>query len=179
MSSIKPIAFMALCYVNFFRSVPLLLVIFWFYFMVPLLVGRSTGPFVPALVAFILFETAYYCEIVRNGVQSIPRGQVNAGFVHGLVAPGDDALHRNAAGVPEHAAHFDDAMHHPVSGYVTCLRGNTARFHDVQPVQLLIKSSASWRCMRSQPWFISLSVLRRLASLHSVGLEDLSVDRDS
>lgn len=84
MSSIKPIAFLALCYVNFFRSVPLLLVIFWFYFMVPLLLGRSTGPFVSALVAFILFETAYYCEIIRAGVQSIPRGQVNAGLSTGL-----------------------------------------------------------------------------------------------
>jgi len=84
MSSIRPLAWFALCYVNFFRSVPLILVIFWIYFLVPLLLGRATGPFLSAVVAFILFETAYYCEIIRAGVQSIPRGQINAGIASGM-----------------------------------------------------------------------------------------------
>ena len=105
----SPVAFFALCYVNFFRSVPLLLFFFWFYFMVPLtLKNDGTVP----------FETAYYCEIIRAGVQSIPRGQVNAGLSIWPVSLGNDALHRDAAGVPEHAADLDDAAHHPVSGYV-------------------------------------------------------------
>jgi glutamate/aspartate transport system permease protein len=84
MSSIKPLALIALGYVNFFRSVPLILVIFWFYFLVPLLLGRATGPFLSAVIAFTLFETAYYCEIIRAGVQSIPKGQIGAGLASGM-----------------------------------------------------------------------------------------------
>ena len=77
-------AWLALGYVNFFRSVPLILVIFWIYFLVPLLLGRATGPFLSAWIAFTLFETAYYCEIIRAGVQSIPRGQISAGVASGM-----------------------------------------------------------------------------------------------
>jgi glutamate/aspartate transport system permease protein len=84
MSSIRPVAWLALGYVNFFRSVPLILVIFWIYFLVPLLLGRATGPFLSAWIAFTLFETAYYCEIIRAGVQSIPRGQISAGLASGM-----------------------------------------------------------------------------------------------
>jgi glutamate/aspartate transport system permease protein len=84
MSPIKPVAWLALGYVNFFRSVPLILVIFWIYFLVPLLLGRATGPFLSAWIAFTLFETAYYCEIIRAGVQSIPKGQINAGMASGM-----------------------------------------------------------------------------------------------
>jgi len=84
MSRYAAVAWLAAGYVNFFRSVPLILVIFWIYFLVPLLLGRATGPFVSAVVAFTLFETAYYCEIIRAGVQSIPRGQVQAGMSTGM-----------------------------------------------------------------------------------------------
>jgi glutamate/aspartate transport system permease protein len=84
LSSIKPVALAALGYVNFFRSVPLILIIFWFYFLVPLLLGRATGPFLSAAIAFTMFETAYYCEIIRAGVQSLPKGQINAAIASGL-----------------------------------------------------------------------------------------------
>src|SRR5262245_57720730 len=84
MSSIRPVAWFAQTYVNFFRSVPLILVIFWIYFLVPLVLGRATGPFLSAVIAFTMFETAYYCEIIRAGVQSIPRGQINAGLASGM-----------------------------------------------------------------------------------------------
>jgi glutamate/aspartate transport system permease protein len=84
MSSIKPIAWLAVGYVNFFRSVPLILVIFWIYFLVPLVLGSATGPFLSAVIAFTLFETAYYCEIIRAGVQSIPKGQIAAGLASGM-----------------------------------------------------------------------------------------------
>ena len=84
LSATGPVAWAAAAYVNFFRSVPLILVIFWIYFLVPLVLGRSTGPFLSAVVALTLFETAYYCEIIRAGVQSIPRGQINAGLSTGL-----------------------------------------------------------------------------------------------
>ena len=52
-------------YVNFFRSMRLILVIFWFYFLVPFILGRPVGGFYSVLIAFILFEAAYYCEIIR------------------------------------------------------------------------------------------------------------------
>ena len=71
-------------YVNAFRSVPLLLVIFWFYFLVPIVIDRSVGAFYSALIAFALFEAAYYSEIIRAGLQSVSRGQVQAGLALGL-----------------------------------------------------------------------------------------------
>jgi len=79
-------------YVNLIRSIPLVLVIFWFFFLVPFIgawmIGSPTplrvGAFASSLVTFILFEAAYYCEIMRAGIQSIPRGQVWAGQALGM-----------------------------------------------------------------------------------------------
>ena len=79
-------------YVNLLRSIPLILVIFWFYFLVPLLVkaisgdpyATGLGPFYSALIAFTIFEAAYYCEIIRAGIQSISRGQIDAAYALGL-----------------------------------------------------------------------------------------------
>ena len=84
LSSIKAVSFFATSYVNLIRSMPLVLVIFWFYFLVPYIgawmIGASepikVGAFSSSLITFILFEAAYYCEIMRAGIQSIPRGQV-------------------------------------------------------------------------------------------------------
>lgn len=84
LSPYRPLSFIAGTYVNFFRSMPLILVIFWFYFMVPLVVGRPVGGFYSVLVAFIMFEAAYYCEIMRAGIQSVRTGQVYAGQALGL-----------------------------------------------------------------------------------------------
>lgn len=77
-------SFLAATYVNFFRSMPLILVIFWFYFLVPLVVGKQVGAFQSVLLAFIMFEAAYYCEIMRAGIQSVKVGQVHAGQALGL-----------------------------------------------------------------------------------------------
>ncbi len=71
-------------YVNFFRSMPLILVIFWFYFLVPFILGFPVGDFYSVLVAFIAFEAAYYCEIMRAGIQSVKVGQFHAGEALGL-----------------------------------------------------------------------------------------------
>ena len=84
LSSIKPLSFAAASYVNFFRSMPLILVIFWFYFLVPYAVGRPVGGFYSVLVAFTLFEAAYYCEIMRAGIQSVKQGQMQAGQALGF-----------------------------------------------------------------------------------------------
>ena len=71
-------------YVDAFRSTPLILVIFWFYFAVPIVIGRPIGGLYSVLIAFTLFEAAYYCEIIRAGIQSITRAQINAGLAVGL-----------------------------------------------------------------------------------------------
>ena len=82
----------AAAYVNLIRSIPLVLVIFWFYFLVPYIgawmVGASepiqVGAFASSLITFILFEAAFYCEIMRAGIQSVPRGQVQAAYALGM-----------------------------------------------------------------------------------------------
>ena len=84
LSGIVPLALVAAGYVNLIRSVPLILVIFWFYFLVPLVLGRPVGSFYSALIAFVLFEAAYYSEIIRAGIQSVARGQKFAGQSKGL-----------------------------------------------------------------------------------------------
>ncbi len=92
LSSVKPISLAATAYVNLIRSMPLVLVIFWFYFLVPYIgawvIGASepikVGAFSSSLITFVLFEAAYYCEIMRAGIQSIPRGQVWAGYALGM-----------------------------------------------------------------------------------------------
>ncbi|HEY6431549.1 MAG TPA: amino acid ABC transporter permease [Acetobacteraceae bacterium] len=83
-SRLRVVALAAATYVNLLRSLPLLLLIFWFYFLVPLLVGRPVGGMTSALIGFILFEAAYFCEIIRAGLQSVRRGQVLAGLASGL-----------------------------------------------------------------------------------------------
>ena len=71
-------------YVNGMRSVPLVMVILWFFLLVPFMIGRPIGAEVSAYVTFIAFEAAYFSEIMRAGIQSISRGQVNAGMAVGM-----------------------------------------------------------------------------------------------
>ncbi len=84
LSRFLPISMLAGSYVNFFRSMPLILVIFWFYFLVPFIVGKPVGGFYSVLIAFMLFEAAYYCEIIRAGIASVRHGQIFAGRALGL-----------------------------------------------------------------------------------------------
>jgi len=92
LSAFKPLSALAGDYVNLMRSVPLLLVIFWFFFLVPYIGAWVTGSNQPvkvgawmsAVITFTMFEAAYYCEIMRAGIQSIARGQVWSGYALGL-----------------------------------------------------------------------------------------------
>jgi glutamate/aspartate transport system permease protein len=92
LSSIRPLALLAAGYVNLMRSIPLVLVIFWFFFLVPLILQGLTGAERPpqvgaertAIVTFIMFEAAFFCEIMRAGIQSIPKGQVHSAYALGL-----------------------------------------------------------------------------------------------
>lgn len=74
----------ATIYVEFFRGVPLVMVIFWFWFIIPAFAGTTLPEYSVALAAFVVFEAAYLAEIVRAGIQSVPRGQVEAATATGL-----------------------------------------------------------------------------------------------
>lgn len=74
----------ATVYVNGMRSIPLVMVILWFFLLVPFVIGQPIGAEASAVITFIAFEAAYFSEIVRAGIQSIPRGQVYAGQALGL-----------------------------------------------------------------------------------------------
>jgi glutamate/aspartate transport system permease protein len=91
LSSMPLLSNVAAGYVNLMRSIPLVLVIFWFFFLVPLILQGITGAERPpqvgaertAIITFIMFEAAYFCEIMRAGIQSIPRGQVYSAYALG------------------------------------------------------------------------------------------------
>jgi glutamate/aspartate transport system permease protein len=74
----------AAIYVNGMRSIPLVMVILWFFLLVPFIIGRPIGAEVSAIITFVAFEAAYFSEIMRAGIQSIPRGQVHAGQAVGM-----------------------------------------------------------------------------------------------
>ena len=80
LSSRPYVYYPATVFVNFLRSLPLILVIFWFYFLVPILAGRPLGDFLSASIAFVVFEATYFAEIIRAGIQSIPKGQMQAAY---------------------------------------------------------------------------------------------------
>jgi len=74
----------AAIYVNGMRSIPLVMVILWFFLLVPAVIGRPIGAELSAVITFVAFEAAYFSEIMRAGIQSIPRGQVFAGQALGM-----------------------------------------------------------------------------------------------
>ncbi|HEX4858586.1 MAG TPA: ABC transporter permease subunit [Usitatibacteraceae bacterium] len=91
LSSYKILSWPAAGFVNLIRSIPFIMAIFWFYFLTPMLVqkftgqqGEAVGPFTSAVVAFIMVEAAYYSEIIRAGIQSVPRGQPWAAYALGM-----------------------------------------------------------------------------------------------
>ena len=87
----KALSMPAAGFVNLIRAIPFIMAIFWFYFLTPMIVskftghqGEAVGPFTSAIVAFIMVESAYYSEIIRAGIQSIPRGQPWAAYALGM-----------------------------------------------------------------------------------------------
>ena len=78
------LAMPAAAYVNVLRSIPLVMVILWFFLLIPKLIGRPLGAELSAIITFTVFEAAYYSEIMRAGIQSVPKGQVYAGYAVGM-----------------------------------------------------------------------------------------------
>ncbi|CAN5189193.1 ABC transporter permease subunit [soil metagenome] len=95
LSKWKALQYFAAGYVNLMRSIPLILVIFWFFFLVPFVLQwvfhydrpPQVGAERTAVITFILFEAAYFCEIMRAGIQSIAKGQVYSAYALGLTYP--------------------------------------------------------------------------------------------
>lgn len=84
LSGIQALVLPATLYVNGMRSIPLLMVLLWFFLLVPLLIGRPIGAELSAVITFVAFEAAYFSEIMRAGIQSIAKGQVYAGQALGM-----------------------------------------------------------------------------------------------
>jgi len=91
LSSVGPLAFLAAGYVNLFRSIPLVMVLLWFFLIVPQVLRGAFNldpntdvRLASAMVGFALFESAYYSEIIRAGIQSVPKGQVSAASALGM-----------------------------------------------------------------------------------------------
>jgi glutamate/aspartate transport system permease protein len=84
LSTKKWLSIPARIYVDTLRSVPLVMVILWFYLLIPLAIHHPIGAELSAVITFTLFEAAYYSEIMRAGIQSIPNGQTNAGYALGF-----------------------------------------------------------------------------------------------
>jgi glutamate/aspartate transport system permease protein len=81
----KPwLAIPAAAYVNTLRSIPLVMVILWFFLLIPLLTGKPMGAEMSAIITFTVFEAAYFSEIMRAGIQSVPKGQAHAGYALGM-----------------------------------------------------------------------------------------------
>ena len=81
----KPwLAIPAAAYVNMLRSIPLVMVILWFFLLIPMVIGRPLGAELSAIITFTVFEAAYYSEIMRAGIQSVAKGQVHAGYAVGM-----------------------------------------------------------------------------------------------
>ena len=92
LSPVRPLSTIAAAYVNLMRSIPLVLVLFWFFFLMPQVLQLATGGERPpqigaertAIITFIMFEASYFCEIMRAGIQSIAKGQVHSAYALGL-----------------------------------------------------------------------------------------------
>lgn len=81
----KPfLVYPATFYINTMRSIPLVMVILWFFLLIPMLIGRPIGADLSATITFIAFEAAFFSEIVRAGIQSVPKGQIYAGEALGM-----------------------------------------------------------------------------------------------
>jgi len=84
LSSLKPLYTGAMLYVDLMRSIPLVMVILWFFLVIPLIIGKPVGAEYSAIITFTAFEAAYYSEIMRAGIQSVSKGQAMAGYALGM-----------------------------------------------------------------------------------------------
>jgi His/Glu/Gln/Arg/opine family amino acid ABC transporter permease subunit len=159
MSAATPLRLGATVYVEFFRGVPLVMIIFWFWFIIPQLLGLPLPEYGIALTAFVIFEAAYFGEIVRAGVQSVARGQVEAARALGL--SGAQAMRyvvlpqalRNMAPslVTQAIVLFKDTSLASIIGYVDLTKAaQIVNNREIRPFQLyLFIAVVYWLCTYS------------------------------
>ena len=157
----------ATLYVEFFRGVPLVMVIFWMWFVIPQLLRLPIPEYGVALTAFVIFEAAYFGEIVRAGVQSVPRGQVEAATAVGLTQPQTmqfvvlpQALRNMAPSlVTQMIVLFKDTSLASIIGYVDLTKAaQIVNNREIKPFELyLFIAVVYWICTYSMS-----SVARRL-----------------
>lgn len=135
LSSFAPVAWFAKAYVNVFRSIPLVMVLLWFYLIVPGFLQNVLGlspkndiRLISAMVAFSMFEAAYYSEIIRAGIQSISRGQSSAALALGMTHWQSMKLIILPQAVPRDGAAVAHSGHRTVSGYLTGVCVISGRF---------------------------------------------------
>ena len=117
-------------YIALIRSIPLILVLFWFFFLVPIVLGHLSGNGRPipigatytAFITFGLFEAAYYSEIIRVGLRSVNKGSSRPRRRSHLSTFDTYRLRDPAAGDPCSQPDHPEPDHHPLSGYVARLR---------------------------------------------------------
>ncbi len=150
-------------YVEFFRGVPLVMVIFWFWFIIPILLRVPLPEYGVALAAFVIFEAAYLGEIVRAGIQSVPRGQVEAATATGLT-PAQTMRHvilhqafRNMipALVTQFIVLFKDTSLASIIGYVDLTKAaQIVNNREIRPFELyLFIAVVYWLCTYSMSCF--------------------------
>ncbi|WP_210485238.1 amino acid ABC transporter permease [Microvirga antarctica] len=83
-SRLRPVAFLATCFVELFRNLPIILVVYWAFYVMPVVFGIAFSPFLTGLVALSLNNTAYNSETFRSGIKSIRRGQTEAALALGM-----------------------------------------------------------------------------------------------
>ncbi|MBB3978582.1 polar amino acid transport system permease protein [Rhizobium azooxidifex] len=83
-SRLKPVSALATAYVELMRNVPIILVVYWAFYVLPILTGVGFSPFLTGLVALVLNNTAYNSETFRSGIRSIRKGQTEAGLALGM-----------------------------------------------------------------------------------------------
>lgn len=86
LSPLRVLSHAAAIYVDLLRSIPLVLLVFWFYFLVPTLVGHAVNGLYAAVIGFVMVEGAYFCEIIRSGIESVRRGQIMAARASGFTS---------------------------------------------------------------------------------------------
>lgn len=84
LSRVRAVRWACTGYIELIRAIPLIMVVFWIFFLLPIITGHPIPPFESAVVAFVIFTSAYIGEIVRAGVQAVPRGQTEAALASGL-----------------------------------------------------------------------------------------------
>ena len=84
LNNLKILKWINLIYIEIFRSIPLLVLLLWVYYGLPVLFGISFGPFVAGIISLALSDSAFEAEIFRAGLQSVSKGQKDAAKSIGL-----------------------------------------------------------------------------------------------